>query len=125
MAQTWSPCEGRNYKTNSERPSVEGGGAVHSTAGAEPVRVELQGPAVRAGRAIENPQLAADRLVGRGTLPIEEGNEERVLQCISIKSSHEDATDASRVECDVGQATKGAQWMPWQHGPKKGVVRLR
>lgn len=32
---------------------------------------------------------------------------------------------ASRVECDVGQATKGAQWMPWQYGPKKGVVRLR
>ena len=26
---------------------------------------------------------------------------------------------------NVGQATKGARWMPWYHGPKKGVARLR
>ena len=31
----------------------------------------------------------------------------------------------SRVEVNVGQATKGARWMPWYHGPKKGVARLR
>jgi len=30
-----------------------------------------------------------------------------------------------RVDFDVGQATKGARRMPWRHGPKKGVARLR
>ena len=90
--------------------------AVHPTAGADAWGHGTQGPAVRAGRTIET-RRKVRRLSERGTLPIEEGNEERVLQRISII--------ASRVECDVGQATKGAQWMPWQHGPKKGVVRLR
>ncbi len=26
---------------------------------------------------------------------------------------------------ESGQATKGARWMPWHQGPKKGVARLR
>jgi len=30
-----------------------------------------------------------------------------------------------RVGLNVGQATKGARWMPWHHGPKKGVAWLR
>ena len=38
-----------------------------------------------------------------------------------------DSQEFSRlcVDFDVGQATKGARGMPWRHGPKKGVARLR
>ena len=33
---------------------------------------------------------------------------------------------AERGECLMkGQATKGARWMPWRHGPMKDVARLR
>ena len=108
---------GAYYESNNERPSWWAGPYIRRLE-LSPQGVGRQGPAVRAGRTIETcGSDVAGRLDGRGTLPIEEGNEERVLQLFSIT--------ASRVECDVGQATKGAQWMPWQHGPKKGVVRLR
>ena len=62
-------------------------------------------------------------LDGRGALL--QLNRERTGQCLAQYDSWYFNMSRLCVGLNVGQATKGARRMPWRHGPKKGVARLR